>query len=169
MVRGFIVATPFIVRAISRNIMMPAISAGLGTAYGFARALGRSQQAYNRYLIGGASGAEYAVLRARQIFGVQTMSQRAGMNQNTALPPGPCMPDTGAKMMTQSARLSRLERRSSLNAHWFVFHRLHCPRHPVIGSAWFLRVGLGVHRDVSHLSPRLEKSLASNLTLTNVS
>ena len=67
--------------------MMPAISAGLGTAYGFARALGSSQQAYNRYLIGGASGAAYAVLRARQVFGVQTMSQRAGMNQNTALPP----------------------------------------------------------------------------------
>ena len=68
--------------------MMPAISAGLGTAYGFARALGISQQAYNRYLIGGASGAAYAVLRARQVFGVRMMAQRAGMNQNTALPPG---------------------------------------------------------------------------------
>ena len=149
--------------------MMPAISAGLGTAYGFARALGSSQQAYNRYLIGGARGTAYAALCARQVFGVQTMSQRAGMNQNTPLPPVSSTPDTGAKMMTQSARLSRLERRSPLNAHWFVFHRLQCPRHPVIGSAWFLRVGLGVHLDMSHLSPRLATRLASNLTLTNVS
>ena len=97
------------------------------------------------------------------------MSKRASTNQNTALPPGSSTPDTGAKMMTQSARLSRLERRSSLNAHWFVFHRLQCARHPVIGFAWFLRVGLGVHLDISHLSPRLATRLASNLTLTNVS
>ena len=31
MAKGFIIATPFIVRAISGNIMMPALSGGLGT------------------------------------------------------------------------------------------------------------------------------------------
>ena len=30
MAKGFIVATPFIVRAISGNIMMPALSGGVG-------------------------------------------------------------------------------------------------------------------------------------------
>ena len=60
MAKGFIVATPFIVRAISGNIMMPALSGGLGGSYGFARAAIGNQQAYNRYLVGSASGAEYA-------------------------------------------------------------------------------------------------------------
>ena len=111
MAKGFIIATPFIVRAISGNIMMPALSAGMGGAYGFGRALGGSQQAYNRYLVGGASGAEYAALRARQFFGVQTIPQRPGVNQNTPVSPGSGPPGTGAKMMAQLARLSRLGRR----------------------------------------------------------
>ena len=33
MAKGFIVATPFIVRAISGNIMMPALSGGVGGSY----------------------------------------------------------------------------------------------------------------------------------------
>ena len=111
MAKGFIVATPFIVRAISGNIMMPALSGGLGGAYGFGRALGGSQQAYNRYLIGGASGAEYAALRARQLFGVQAMPQRAGMNRNVPVTPGSSSTSTGAQMLAQLARLGRLGRR----------------------------------------------------------
>lgn len=111
MAKGFIIATPFIVRAISGNIMMPALSAGLGGAYGFGRALGGSQQAYNRYLIGGASGAEYAALRARQLFGVQPMPQRQGMNQNAPANAGSGSTGTGAQMLAQLARLSRLGRR----------------------------------------------------------
>ena len=111
MAKGFIIATPFIVRAISGNIMMPALSAGMGGAYGFGRALGGSQQAYNRYLIGGASGAEYAALRARQFFGVQTIPQRPGVNQNTPVSPSSSPPGTGAKMIAQLARLGRLGRR----------------------------------------------------------
>ena len=111
MAKGFIIATPFIVRAISGNIMMPALSAGMGGAYGFGRALGGSQQAYNRYLVGGASGAEYAALHARQFFGVQTMPQRTGVNQNTPVSPGSGPPGTGARMLAQLARLSRLGRR----------------------------------------------------------
>lgn len=65
MAKDFIIAPPFIVRAISGNIMMPALSGGLGGAYSFGRALCGSQQTYNRYLISGAIGNEYAALRAR--------------------------------------------------------------------------------------------------------
>ena len=43
MAKGFIMATPFIVRAISGNIMMPALSGGLAGSYGFARASMGSQ------------------------------------------------------------------------------------------------------------------------------
>ena len=111
MAKGFIIATPFIVRAISGNIMMPALSAGLGGAHGFGRALGGSQQAYNRYMIGGTSGAEYAALRARQLFGVQPMPQRQGMNQSAPASPGTGSAGTGAKMLAQLGRLSRLGRR----------------------------------------------------------
>lgn len=111
MAKGFIIATPFIVRAISGNIMMPALSGGLGGAYSFGRALGGSQQAYNRYLIGGATGAEYAALRARQFFGVQQMPQRRGLNENTPVSPGGASTGTGAQMLAQLARLGRLGRR----------------------------------------------------------
>ncbi len=111
MAKGFIIATPFIVRAISGNIMMPALSAGMGGAYGFGRALGGSQQAYNRYLVGGASGAEYAALRTRQFFGLQPIPLRQGMNQNAPVNAGSISTGTGARMLAQLARLSRLGRR----------------------------------------------------------
>ena len=110
MAKGFIIATPFIVRAISGNIMMPALSGGLGGGYSFARAAMGSQQAYNRYLIGGASGAEYAALRARQFFGVQQMPVRQGMGQ-TGSAGGTGSADSGSKMLAQLARLGRLGRR----------------------------------------------------------
>lgn len=110
MAKGFIVATPFIVRAISGNIMMPALSGGLGGSYGFARAAMGNQQAYNRYLVGGASGAEYAALRARQMFGVQLMPQRPGMASVTPTGSSPST-GTGSQMLAQLARLGRLGRR----------------------------------------------------------
>lgn len=78
MAKGFLLATPFIVRAVSGNIMMPAISGGLGGTYAFGRAAFGSQQAQNRYLIGGASGAEYAALRARAALGIAEMPKRPG-------------------------------------------------------------------------------------------
>lgn len=110
MAKGFIIATPFIVRAISGNIMMPALSGGLGGAYGFARAAMGNQQAYNRYLVGGASGAEYAALRARQFFGAQQMPQRPGMAQTVPASGNPST-GTGSQMLAQLARLGRLGRR----------------------------------------------------------
>jgi len=110
MAKGFIIATPFIVRAISGNIMMPALSGGLGGSYSFARAAMGSQQAYNRYLIGGASGAEYAALRARQFFGVQQMPVRQGMGQMSS-GAVPASSETGSKMLAQLARLGRLGKR----------------------------------------------------------
>ncbi|MEM7670327.1 MAG: type IV secretion system protein [Pseudomonadota bacterium] len=111
MAKGFIIATPFIVRAISGNIMIPALSGGLCGAYSFGRALGGSQQAYNRYLIGGATGAEYAALRARQFFGVQQIPQRRGVNESTPVNPASASTGTGAQMLAQLARLGRLGRR----------------------------------------------------------
>jgi type IV secretion system protein VirB6 len=110
MAKGFIIATPFIVRAISGNIMMPALSGGLSGSYGFARAAMGNQQAYNRYLVGGASGAEYAALRARQMVGVQQMPQRPGMANVTPTAGNPST-GTGSQMMAQLARLGRLGRR----------------------------------------------------------
>ena len=110
MAKGFIVATPFIVRAISGNIMMPALSGGMAGSYGFARAAMGNQQAYNRYLVGGASGAEYAALRARQMFGVQPMPQRPGMANVTPAGGNPTT-GTGSQMLAQLARLGRLGRR----------------------------------------------------------
>lgn len=110
MAKGFIVATPFIVRAISGNIMMPALSGGLSGSYGVMRAAMGNQQAYNRYLVGGASGAEYAALRARQFFGTQQMPQRPGMANVTPTGGNPSTA-TGSQMLAQLARLGRLGRR----------------------------------------------------------
>lgn len=68
------------------------------------------QQAYNRYLIGGASGAEYAALKARQFFGVQQMPVRQGMGQ-TGQASGTGSSGAGSRMLAQLARLARLGRR----------------------------------------------------------
>lgn len=67
MAKGFIVATPFIVRGISGNIVMPAMTAGMGGGYEFARAAMGSAQAQNRSLVGTASGAELAGMRTRTV------------------------------------------------------------------------------------------------------
>lgn len=110
MAKGFIVATPFIVRAISGNIMMPALSGGLSGSYDFARAALGNQQAYNRYLFGGASGAEYAALRTRQFVGAQQMPQWPGMANTTPASSRSAI-GAGWQMMAQLARLGRLGRR----------------------------------------------------------
>ena len=81
MAKGFIIATPFIVRAVSGNIMMPALSGGLGGTYAFGQAAFGSQQAQNRYLVGSATGAEYAALRARAMLGIAPMPVRGGYSQ----------------------------------------------------------------------------------------
>lgn len=110
MANGFIIATSFIVRAMSGNIMMPALSGGLVGSYGFARAAMGNQQAYNRYLVGGASGAEYAALGTRQMFGVQQIPQRLGMANVTPTGSNPST-GTGSQMLAQLARLGKLGRR----------------------------------------------------------
>ena len=86
MAKGFVVATPFLVRAISGNIVMPALSGGLGGAYAFGRAAFGSQQAVNRYLMGNASGAEYAALRARSMMGISPMPTRPGYGTQPQTP-----------------------------------------------------------------------------------
>ncbi|HQU67311.1 MAG TPA: type IV secretion system protein [Albidovulum sp.] len=111
MAKGFIIATPFIVRTISGNIMMPALSAGLGGSYAFARGFAGSQQVYNRYAIGGATAAEYAAIRARQFIGLQAVPGRPGSAGGVgAAPPGASI-GAGARMMEQLARLRRLGKR----------------------------------------------------------
>lgn len=93
MAKGFILATPFIVRAISGNIMMPAISGGLGGSYAFGRALAGSQQAQSRYLMGNATGSEYAALRARSMMGLGEMPMR---RPSVATQPAPASNPTQA-------------------------------------------------------------------------
>lgn len=111
MAKGFIIATPFIVRAVSGNIMMPALSAGFGGSYAFARGLAGSQQVYNRYAIGGATGAEYAALRARQFLGVQALPARPNSAGGAAPTPTNRTSGAGSQMLAQLARLGRLGRR----------------------------------------------------------
>ena len=111
MAKGFIIATPFIVRAISGNIMMPALSAGFGGSYAFARGLAGNQQVYNRYAIGGATGAEYAALRARQFFGVQALPSRPNSAGGPKAAHSGHGISTGARMLAQLSRLGRLGRR----------------------------------------------------------
>lgn len=114
MAKGFIIATPFIVRAVSGNIMMPAISGGLGGAYAFGRAAFGSTQAQNRYLMGMASGAEYAALRARAAMGIAEMPQRRsyGAAQLSANAGASANPNAGSApdyqaMKDRNARIGR--------------------------------------------------------------
>lgn len=107
MAKGFILATPFIVRAISGNIMMPAISGGLGGSYAFGRAAFGSAQAQNRYLMGSASGAEYAALRARAMLGVAPMPTRPG---------GPQQPANDSKASTNSGPAPDYQAQKDRNA-----------------------------------------------------
>lgn len=112
MAKGFIIATPFIVRAISGNIVMPALTSGLGGSYAFGRAALGNQQAYNRYLVGTASAPEHAALRARQAVGIQSLPpQRGSMtpaNNSRPANPTPQPTGTGARMEAQIARAQRI-------------------------------------------------------------
>ena len=112
MAKSFIIATPFLVRAISGNIVMPALSSGLAGAYVFGRAASGSQQAYNRYNVGTASAIEYAALRGRQVLGLQSMPNRGGSsvpaNNSAPANPSPASTGTAARMEAQKARAQRL-------------------------------------------------------------
>lgn len=111
MAKGFIIATPFIVRAISGNIVMPALTSGLGGTYAFSRAAMGSQQAYNRFLVGTATAPEYAAMRSRQFLGFQNLPARGSMvPANNSVPTNPNPPSTGtaARMEAQKARAQRL-------------------------------------------------------------
>ena len=114
MAKGFILATPFIVKAISGNIVMPALTSGMSGAYSFGRAAAGSGQAYNRYMVGSASGAEYLALRGRQVFGVQDMPARPGMSPANRSNPAPAPPPstgTGQQMRQQIERSERLRKK----------------------------------------------------------
>ncbi|WP_179381343.1 type IV secretion system protein [Jannaschia marina] len=113
MAKGFIIATPFIVRAISGNIVMPALTSGLGGSYAFGRAFGGSQQAQNRYLMGSATGSEYAGLRLRSMVTRQPMPERTSYGQpspaaNSSQPAPPPRTGTGQQMIETKARSQRI-------------------------------------------------------------
>lgn len=110
MAKGFIIATPFIVRAISGNIVMPAMTSGMGGTASFAKALAGSQQAYNRRSVGSASGAEVVALRAREMMGGKSPSDQArrAANDGGASRPAPIPTGTGAQQQRLKARSDRL-------------------------------------------------------------
>jgi len=107
MAKGFIIATPFIVRSISGNIVMPAMTSGLGGSYAFSRAMGGSKQAYARERVGTATGAEIAGLRAREAMGFKNPNtsspQPANNSQRAPQPTG-----TGAQQQRLKDRSDRL-------------------------------------------------------------
>lgn len=112
MAKGFILATPFLVRAISGNIVMPALSGGLGGAYEFGRAAGGSRQAYGRMRVGTASGAEVLAIRGRQMFGFSDPTRPTSLpvNRSAAGQPNPRPPaeGAGAKVQRMADRAQRL-------------------------------------------------------------
>jgi len=111
MAKGFILATPFLVRAVSGNIVMPALSSGLGGAYQFGAAALGSRQAYNRMGVGTASGAEWAAIRGRSLVGLsppKDISARAANTSRPANQPAPQPTGTGAQQHRLKERADRL-------------------------------------------------------------
>lgn len=111
MAKGFIIATPFIVRAISGNIVMPALTSGMGGAYAFGRAMGGNQQSYNRRGVGTASGAEVFAIRGRQAFGLRSPNDpkpQQALSSSNQTPPAPQPTGTGQQMERIRARSARL-------------------------------------------------------------
>ncbi|MEP4194360.1 MAG: type IV secretion system protein [Aliishimia sp.] len=111
MAKGFIIATPFIVRAVSGNIVMPALTSGMGGTYSFGRAITGSQQAYNRRDVGTASGAEIVALRARQAVGLGNPRDTVKIqpaSRGNASPPPQIPTGTGQQMQRIQARSDRL-------------------------------------------------------------
>lgn len=110
MAKGFIIATPFIVRAVSGNIVMPALTSGMGGTYAFGRAMAGSQQAYNRRSVGTATGPEMLAIRGRSMLGLSDPNtrtqQRPATSPVTTPPPQPT--GTGQQMQRIQARSDRL-------------------------------------------------------------
>lgn len=110
MAKGFIIATPFIVRAVSGNIVMPALTSGMGGTYAFSRAMAGSQQAYNRRSVGTATGPEMLAIRGRSLLGLSDPNTRTQQRPATgpATTPPPQPTGTGQQMQRIQARSDRL-------------------------------------------------------------
>lgn len=113
MAKGFIVATPFIVRAISGNIVMPALLSGLGGAYDVGRGMAGTRMARNREAYGSASAGERAGLMirgagARAITTVRSTVANKGDNPDPPSPNPPAPTGTGQRMMEAKARSERI-------------------------------------------------------------
>ncbi len=107
MAKGFIIATPFIVRAISGNIVMPAMTSGLGGAYAFGRAASGSQHPFARQNVGTASGSEIAGIRVRQAMGFKDPPRGSSLPANNSQR-APQPTGTGAQQQRLKARSDRL-------------------------------------------------------------
>jgi type IV secretion system protein VirB6 len=110
MAKGFILATPFLVRAISGNIVMPALSSGLGGDYDFGRGVAGSGQALARQRMGTASYPELIGLRGRAM--ASQMFSRPAPASETSTAPNPTPPGegAGAKIQRMQDRANRLRR-----------------------------------------------------------
>ena len=110
MAKGFIIATPFLVRAISGNIVMPALSSGLGGAYDLGRGFAGSQQALARRSYGTASYPELIGLRGRAVASQMFGGRAAPARQDSAPNPTPPAEGAGAKVQRMQDRANRLRR-----------------------------------------------------------
>ena len=107
MAKGFILATPFLVRAVSGNIVMPALNSGLGGAYQFGAAALGGKQAQARASVGTATGAELIALRGRNMLGIGKTDKSQKSAANDAKP-APQPTGTGAQQHRLKERADRL-------------------------------------------------------------
>lgn len=109
MAKGFLLATPFLVRAVSGNIVMPALSSGLGGSYSFARGAAGSEQVQRRAQYGTASYPELVGLRGRQMAAnLLTSGSAPQQTQPQGPPPLPNGAGAGAKIQRMQDRAQRL-------------------------------------------------------------
>lgn len=112
MAKGFIIATPFIVRAISGNIVMPALLSGLGGAYDVGRGVAGTRMARNRVAYGNASAGERFGLMMNQVGGAAYGRARSMVANTNGNEPPPNQPPprtgTGQQMIETKARSQRI-------------------------------------------------------------
>lgn len=109
MAKGFILATPFLVRAISGIIVMPALSSGLGGAGDFARGAYGSRSVRRRDELGNANFGERVGLRVNEAFRRTGTTAPASNEARNPPPPAPAE-GAGAKIQRMQDRANRLRR-----------------------------------------------------------
>lgn len=109
MAKGFLLAIPFIVRSISGNVVMPAMTSGMGGSYEFARAAMGSQMARRRVGVGSASGAEIAGVRTRDaVVRAGTVLSAMPSRPSASSSANPASTGTAQKLQRMKDRADRL-------------------------------------------------------------